>query len=197
MKLHPLLLGLTLATSLTAALTSGGSRTTIGTYTNTGSLGSPFATGVRTAGALANRTGLIEVLFPRHTLPVSADSDGDGLPDAWETANGFNPNAADPATTDTDHDGLTDGQEYIAGTNPRLATSRFAATSAADPAGLRLSFTTVSGRTYRIESSPNLSTWTTVEDITGDGSPKSVVEPFPSGPEARFFYRIQVLLTLP
>jgi len=51
------------------------------------------------------------------TILAGADSDSDGIPDAWEltytnTLTTFN------ATSDTDHDGMTDKQEYVAGTNP-------------------------------------------------------------------------------
>jgi len=35
------------------------------------------------------------------------DSDGDGLPDAWEIANGLNPNDPVDALKDPDSDGLT------------------------------------------------------------------------------------------
>ncbi len=48
---------------------------------------------------------------------VALDSDGDGLPDDWETANGTNPNMAD-ADADTDGDGFTNMEEYLAGTSP-------------------------------------------------------------------------------
>ncbi len=66
-------------------------------------------------------------------IETTADTDGDGLPDAWETANmldpndnGENPNnngvAGDPvngALGNPDNDGLTNLQEYQQGTNPR------------------------------------------------------------------------------
>ena len=51
------------------------------------------------------------------------DSDGDGLPDAWEIANGLNPYDPADANADSDHDGLTNAQEYAAGTNPLDASS--------------------------------------------------------------------------
>jgi hypothetical protein len=45
------------------------------------------------------------------TKPV--DSDNDGMPNAWETAHGLNPNSAADASTDRDNDGYTNIEEYI------------------------------------------------------------------------------------
>ena len=52
---------------------------------------------------------------------VSADSDGDGLPDSWELLH-FNDLSHD-GTADTDTDGLTDLEEYNAGTDPNDSDS--------------------------------------------------------------------------
>jgi hypothetical protein len=52
----------------------------------------------------------------------SADTDSDGLPDSWETANGLNVGSDDSAL-DADGDGLTNLQEYTASTNPKQADS--------------------------------------------------------------------------
>ena len=54
---------------------------------------------------------------------VVLDADGDGLPDAWEKANGFNPGDASDANADLDGDGFTNLEEYQAKTNPRDAAS--------------------------------------------------------------------------
>ncbi len=48
-----------------------------------------------------------------HTLPAPRDSDGDGMPDAWETAHGLNPNDPADGRQDRDHDGYTNLEEYL------------------------------------------------------------------------------------
>jgi pseudolysin len=53
---------------------------------------------------------------------VTKDSDQDGMPDAWEIANGLNP-ASDDSALDFDSDGLTNLEEYILGTEPDLSDS--------------------------------------------------------------------------
>ncbi|MCX6599192.1 MAG: Ig-like domain-containing protein [Acidobacteria bacterium] len=52
---------------------------------------------------------------------ASADTDGDGIPDDYEIANGLNPNSPNDANEDPDRDGLTNRQEFNLGTNPRNA----------------------------------------------------------------------------
>ena len=53
-------------------------------------------------------------------IPSSVtDSDGDGMTDVWETANGLNPNNAADASQDADGDGLTNLQEFGYNTDPK------------------------------------------------------------------------------
>jgi hypothetical protein len=49
----------------------------------------------------------------------SIDSDADGLPDTWETANGLNPNDPADALLDTDGDTIDNRLEHALGSDPR------------------------------------------------------------------------------
>ena len=50
------------------------------------------------------------------------DSDNDGMPDEWETANGLNPNDASDAVKDCNGDGYTNIEKYINGIDPKTKT---------------------------------------------------------------------------
>ncbi len=54
------------------------------------------------------------------TDPFNPDTDGDGMSDGWEVANGFDPNVPD-AYIDSDGDGISNAQEILWGTNPYSA----------------------------------------------------------------------------
>ena len=65
----------------------------------------------------------------------AADSDGDGLPDTWENANGLNPHNAADADLDGDGDAYNNLQEYQRGSDPRVWNARAASYNVISVAG--------------------------------------------------------------
>ncbi|MEO7415107.1 MAG: pectate lyase [Opitutaceae bacterium] len=53
------------------------------------------------------------------SAPAPIDTDGDGMPDAWETAHGLNPRDAKDAAGDLDKDGYTNIEEFINATDAK------------------------------------------------------------------------------
>jgi hypothetical protein len=51
--------------------------------------------------------------LPNASRPAGFDTDQDGMPNVWETANGFNPDDADDRNGDADGDGYTNLEEYL------------------------------------------------------------------------------------
>ena len=93
-------------------------------------------------------------------LDAPADADNDGLPDAWEIANGLNPASGsgdDGSLGDPDLDGATNADEFVAGTHPRRSDSVFAASIEPSEPAVQIRFPVVTGRRYTLWYSDSLS----------------------------------------
>jgi hypothetical protein len=126
-------------------------------------------------------------------LTVLADTDTDGLPDAWETTY---PNATN-STADTDQDGLTNLQEYRAGTNPQDAQSYLRVESialAGESNRVSLRFVAAANKNYTVESCPavDAGAWTRLADVVATSSNRvvEVIDTAASNTNAQRYYRL-------
>ena len=86
------------------------------------------------------------------------DSDGDGLPDDWETF--YLGTLAQEAADDFDGDGMSCAQEYQAGTDPASAASRLWLRTERDLTGqVRVGFPHAASRRYALEFTTDFQGW--------------------------------------
>ena len=131
----------------------------------------------------------------------AADSDSDGIPDAYELAHGLNRfNAAD-AALDSDGDGTSNLDEFVFDTAANASDSYAFSTTYNNDGTVTVSFPTIVGRSYRVNYSNTLLGWlpgsapvagtgatmTWTDDGTSTGSPPSNT--------ARRFYQVEVTVT--
>lgn len=144
----------------------------------------------------------------RVDLTLGEDSDGDGLPDAWELAllaqmgAGFGLEDIRPGD-DLDGDGLSNLAEYLAGTYAHDRNQTFTlSVLGTGEGGTALEFMAIAGRTYAIEAADALGDWAPVRfHVAG------ATEPVPGYPakdtrvirvqvaspaEAQRFFRLRV-----
>ncbi len=130
--------------------------------------------------------------FSNTTAVAGNDTDHDGIPDAYESANGLNPNL-DDAALDKDGDGLTNDAEYRAGTNPQSAASRFVVTAVSrSGSDLLMSFGSVAGKIYRVEFKHDLATasWTLLSDQVFATGTNTAITDYGAASLTKRFYRV-------
>ena len=145
----------------------------------------------RVGGYLADKYGL-DSAYP---LPANPDADDDGLSDGWEREHFSGLLAVQGGGgTDADLDGASDRDEFIAGTDPNDPTSRLVMavrTGMNDDGTVVLSWSSVTGRTYRVQraAAPGGGFDDVMAGIAATPATNSVSVPF--DPPAAF-YRVLV-----
>jgi hypothetical protein len=98
------------------------------------------------------------------------DNDGDGMSNLFETTHGLDRDSLKDAALDNDGDGAENLAESIAGTDPNDPASVFRVIDLQNaPATLSVTWPSVTGRTYEVFWSNNLTTWTKHSTRPGSG----------------------------
>lgn len=132
-----------------------------------------YLTGRLSGHVWASNIGWIQLETPTSalgTLSISRpDSDGDGIPDAYESLHFNSLKTAGPGT-DADGDGVSDLEESIADTDPNDPADRLRIVDHSYPDGFTkalLTFTSRPSRLYRIETTTDLQPpWTLADPGT-------------------------------
>jgi subtilisin family serine protease len=124
------------------------------------------------------------------------DTDGDGMPDWWETT--YFGSLSQTATGDYDGDGFTNLEEFYAGTSPASLSSKLAFSSfgpsTSTSSNFVLKFSSVEDSSYQIQTSTDLKTWSTFgSTLTGTGSDITVTDSGTISSTPKKFYRLKVL----
>lgn len=131
-------------------------------------------------------------------LTVLPDTDGDGMPDAWETKYGFNPNDPKDAALDFDLDKASNLAEYLAGTDPKDPLSYFKVDNIGTSVdGANLEFLARSNRTYSVlyRQTAGEGAWQIYTNVPArlTNRVEKILDASPAGP--RRFYRLSTPAT--
>ena len=90
-------------------------------------------------------------------VSFAPDTDGDGIPDDWETAHGLNPAVSNAPDANADGDPCTDWQEYVADTDPTNDIFYLRIDRAnLNPAEVAIGFVSSTGRLFTLLRTTNL-----------------------------------------
>jgi hypothetical protein len=129
----------------------------------------------------------------RAQLTVLVDSDGDRIPDEWETAErGLDPEDPSDGELDFDGDGLSNREEYDSGTDPNDAQSVLKVEEiSAGEGGVRILFNAVKDKSYAILYRDRVDggDWLTLTNVPAGGLDRveMIIDAAPVGSR---FYRL-------
>jgi hypothetical protein len=173
-------------------------------FENTGAPKVNLATGRLSGHAYSANCGWISLsnavaFVQTDAIAPGADTDGDGIADAWERLNFGNLTAAN-ATSDADLDGFSDRNEYLADTQPLNASSylRITASTFADGGtNVDLTWTSELTRLYYVQKDLDLGTTNWFDAlglIAPDGA--TTTRGFTDTNAPRRFYRVKAVKPL-
>lgn len=127
------------------------------------------------------------------TAVFEANLAAGGAPEWWLAQFGWTANFDAAAMSDSDGDGQTASQEFLAGTDPTDPSSALRAGIEEDPPdGLLLLWSSVAGKSYRIEQATDLPGQWSVRASNIPAAPPLNSHPVALPPEGRLFFRIAV-----
>jgi len=126
-------------------------------------------------------------------LGSTADTDGDGIPDAAEDLMGLNKYNPADAALDADGDGLSNLQEYLAGTDHLNANSNLKLTGLVLAGNnVTLTFQAQTNRTYTVLYTSSLAppNWSKLADVPAQSVAQDISVTDPETNSAARFYRV-------
>ncbi len=131
----------------------------------------------------------------RATPAALLDTDGDGMSDGWESANGFDPNNPTDAAQDADGDGFNNLAEYVAGSDPHNPASYIRVHEVIPYLGTNVAvrFLAYSNASYSVEFRNSLlptANWQKLEDVAAGAERMVTVPDLDAWKKVDRYYRV-------
>ncbi len=133
----------------------------------------------------------VGVLSQAAPVTIVGDTDHDGLPDAYEIANGLDYSEPGDAGIDSDHDGAPNGEEYVAGTDPNDVASVLRLSVTRSGGDIVLEFPAAPYKTYTVQVSQSLAegSWQKLGDAAALATTRTIAMR-DDGAASQRFYRV-------